>query len=304
MIRVLDLPGLAWAVARHRHSTRDAIVAFQETWMRRLVAAAYERVPRYRALFARHGLEPRDIQTLAHLARIPTTSRRELQSAPPEDVIARGVDPAHLLSQVTSGSSGVPLNIHRTWPEERLASAFLMRTLRDFGVRPWHRRANVVFPTAHHPRDWNAPQRVVRALGFYRKSTIDCRLPVPEILEGLRACRPDVITGYPGVLARLGRAPGIGPRLVITGGEVLTPLQRRQIAGNFGTEVRELYATHELGLVAWQCPKGTSLHVADDNVIVEVVKDDGSPAERGETGEVVITRLHAFRHAVPPIPAG
>jgi phenylacetate-CoA ligase len=294
MIRVLDLPRIAWTVARHRHATRDTIVAFQEARLRRLVSEAYASVPRYRTLFARHGLQPRDVQTLAHLPRIPMTSRRDLQASPPEDVVARGLDPARLLSQVTSGSSGVPLAIRRTWPEERLASAFLMRALRDFGVHPWHRRAYVVLSVGHDPRDWNAPQRVIRALGFYRKTSIDCRLPTPEILEGLRAWRPDVIAGYPGVLARLGRAHGLRPRLVITGGEVLTPLQRQQITDNFGTVVRELYATHELGLIAWQCPEGMALHVADDNVIMEVLRDDGRPAEPGETGEVVITRLHTF----------
>lgn len=299
MIRFTDLPRIAWTVARHRRAARDGIVAFQEARLRRLVNHAYEHVPHYRALFARHGLEPRHIQTLAHLARIPMTGRRDLQGAAPGDVVTRGLDPAQLLAQRTSGSSGVPLTVYRTWPEERLASAFRMRALRDFGVRPWHRRANIAFPRAHDPRDWDAPQRVIRAVGFYRKTALDCRLPIPELVARLRAWRPDVITGFPGVLARIGQTMArhrrrmLRPRLVIAGGEVLTPLLRRQIAKSFGAPVRELYATHELGIIAWQCPEAGTLHIADDSVIVEVLKD-GYPVKPGETGEVVVTRLHAF----------
>ena len=55
----------------------------------------------------------------------------------------------------------------------------------------------------------------------------------------------------------------------------------------------ELYGTHELGMIAWQCTKRGGFHVSDDSVIVEVLKD-GRPARPGEVGEVVATRLHAL----------
>lgn len=101
------------------------------------------------------------------------------------------------------------------------------------------------------------------------------------------------------MLERIGRTvaadrpSALRPRLLIAGGEVLTPLLRRPIAQSFGAPVHELYGTHELGLIAWQCRGAGTLHVADDNVIVEVLKD-GHPVKPGETGEVVVTRLHAF----------
>lgn len=68
---------------------------------------------------------------------------------------------------------------------------------------------------------------------------------------------------------------------------------RREITEAFGAPVVEHYGTHELGTVAWQCTKRGGLHVSDDSVIVEVLKD-GRPARPGEVGEVVATRLHAL----------
>jgi phenylacetate-CoA ligase len=80
----------------------------------------------------------------------------------------------------------------------------------------------------------------------------------------------------------------------VTGGEVLTPLLRQRIIESVGGRVVEMYGAHELGLVAWQCPgRGTALHVADDGVVLEILKD-GRPAGPGEAGEVVATPLHAF----------
>jgi len=128
---------------------------------------------------------------------------------------------------------------------------------------------------------------------------LDCRQPIPALIHELSALRPDVLIGFPGVIARIGhgmageRPRGLRPRLVITAGEVLTPRLRRQIGESFQSPVFEMYSSHELGTVAWQCPRAGTLHVADDAVIVEVLKE-GRPAAPGEAGEVVVTRLHGF----------
>ena len=180
-----------------------------------------------------------------------------------------------------------------------MASPFRLRALHDFGARPWHKRVGIVSLRARDPLDWNWPQRIIRALGLYRKAMLDCRVPLPDLVRDLQTLRPDVISTSPGIAANIGRTlvddrpNGIRPRLVVTGGEVLTPPLRRVIEESFGAKVMEVYATYEFGIFAWQCPQVGALHVADDAVIVEVLKD-GRPAEPGEAGEVVVTRLHAF----------
>jgi len=299
MIGLADVLSVYRATGRHRRASRDEILTWRDAWLRRLIAHAYDRVPYYRALFDRHGVEPRAIRTAADLARIPVSAKRDLRAAPPGDLVARPLDPARLLVHMTSGSSGEPLTIRRTWAEERIGSAFRLRALHDFGARPWHKRVAIVSLRPRDPLDWSGPQRIVRALGLYRKAMLDCRVPVPELVRDLQALRPDVISTSPGIAAIIGRTlpnggpNGRWPRLVVTGGEVLTPPLRRQIGESFGATVMEVYATYEFGIIAWQCPRVGTLHVADDGVIFEVLKD-GRPAEPGEAGEVVVTRLHAF----------
>ena len=205
--------------------------------------------------------------------------------------MARGLDPGRLLVRTTSGSSGEPLKIRSTWFEERLGMAFRLRALRDFGLRPTDSRVGVSFLLPDDPRDWALPQRTLRALGLYRKAAVDCLSAPEEILRRLEELRPTLSTAFPGVISRIaqviagGRPTTLRPRLLMTGGEVLTPLMRREITEAFGKPVADQYSTRELGTVAWQCTKRGGFHVADDSVIVEVLKDGRPrPPRRGGRG--------------------
>jgi phenylacetate-CoA ligase len=299
---IIDAVGVLVAIRRHGHAPRERLMAFQNARLRRLIAHAYETVPHYRALFERHGVRPADIQTTADLARVPVTSKRDLQRSERRDVLARGRDPSRLLAQRTSGTTGEPLVVYRTWLEERLNTAVRLRAFGDFGLRARDLRVRLnaeLSRVTGGGRNWEGPQRLLRSLGFYRKMVVDYRVAPGELRDRLAALRPDVLSGAASVLAQVARVRGPGghdalaPRVVVCAGEVLTPLDRRQISEGLGARVFNLYGSHELGLTAWQCPEGASLHVADDAVIIEIVKD-GRPAGPGETGEVLATRLHTL----------
>jgi phenylacetate-CoA ligase len=298
----LDALRIVSAIARHRTATRADLVRFQQARMRRLVAHAYDAVPYYRALFDRHRIRPDRIRTIADLSLVPMSARRDVQAMRAVDLVARGVDPSRLIAYRTSGSTGEPLTVRRTWIEERLNNLFRLRAFHDLGLRPRDLRVVLwagggILPSGS--RNWEGLQRAMRSLGAYRKVPIDYRITDGELVARLATLRPDVLSGSPSVLARTGRAmardrPGaIAPRLIMSGGEVLLPLERKRISETFRARVVDQYGSHELGLIAWECPRGFGLHVADDSLLLEVMVD-GRPAEPGEAGEVVATRLHAL----------
>ncbi len=47
-------------------------------------------------------------------------------------------------------------------------------------------------------------------------------------------------------------------------------------------------------LIAWECPLCGVYHTCDDTVIVEVLREDGTPAAPGEEGRVIGTALESF----------
>jgi phenylacetate-CoA ligase len=171
--------------------------------------------------------------------------------------------------------------------------------VRAYGGRLRDRRAVIGIVRRRDPRDRQALQRAARRLGLLRRTDVDCLLPPADIVAALRRLAPDIVSGTPAVLAEL--APlvteedrrAIHPRFLTVGGEVLTPLMRRQIARAFRAPVYELYGAHEFSLIAWQCPRTEDLHLCEDNVIAEVLVD-GRPARPGEAGEIVLTRLDAY----------
>ena len=299
MISGLNRLETMYSLLRHPHVAREEIVAFQNSQLRRLIIHAYNNVPYYRRLFDQNGLKPGDIRSIADLSIIPLTSKKDLQSLSVEEVVARGVDPEHLISHRTSGSSGEPFTILRTWLEERLLGALRLRALHCLGLRVRDRTASIALVRPTHPHDNQLPLRILQALGLYRKLQIDCLLPPENIVRALRHFRPDVLTGFSGVISYLSQIMNdndsqvIRPRFLVVGAEVLTPLMRHQLTKAFETPVFEVYGSHEFNLVASECKETGELHTCDDFMIVEVLKD-GRPAATGERGEVVGTSLHSF----------
>lgn len=288
-----------YALWRNQRVARKDIAAFQNQRLRLLVQHAYANVPYHRRLLDRHGVKPGDIRGVADLPAIPVTSKRDLQLLPKEDVVARGVDTRRLITRRTSGSSGEPFSIHRTSLETRLLRAVRLRAMHDFGLRPADTVASVILARPPHPRDHPFPVSVLRSLGLYRHKLLNCLSPARDILRELRECSPDVVGGFGGVLSQMAQVMSeddrlaVRPRFVAVGGEVLTPLMRRQIAEAFNAPVFELYTSVECMTIAWECTETGELHTCDDSVIVEVLKD-GSPVRPGECGEIVVTSLHSF----------
>lgn len=299
MISGLNRLETMYSLFRHPHVAREEIVAFQNRQLRHLITHAYNNVPYYRRLFDQNGLKPGDIRNVADLSAIPITSKKALQSLPAEEVVAQGVDPEHLISHRTSGSSGEPFTILRTWLEERLLGALRLRALHYLGLRVRDRTASIALVRPTHPHDSQLPLRILQALGLYRKVQIDCLLPPENIVRALRHFRPDVLTGFSGVISYLSQIMNdndrqvIRPRFLVVGAEVLTPLMRRQITEAFSAPVFDCYASHEFNLIAWECKSTGEHHTCDDNLIVEVLNDD-RPVAIGERGEVVGTNLHSF----------
>jgi phenylacetate-CoA ligase len=287
-------------LARLGRVGRAELLAFRDAQLRRLVRHAYDRVPLYRRQFDDHGVRPEDIRTPDDLPRLPLTTREELQALPLSDRLARGADPERLITRHTSGSSGRPMVLYRTWAEARIAMAIRVRALHDLGARLSDRRANIVVERpAPHPRNRRRPQRVLMALGVFPKIDLEMREGLPAIVEALCRWRPDLLLGYPSVLARLAglltdevRAV-LRPRLIVSGSEALTPLMREQIVDGFRAAVRDWYGANEMGLMGWECAQTGLFHLAEHGVVLEVLAA-GGPAAVGEAGRVAATGLHGF----------
>jgi|GEM_PF-2989553 len=75
-------------------------------------------------------------------------------------------------------------------------------------------------------------------------------------------------------------------------GEILSEFQRKYIESNLSTDVINHYGCREIWHVAFSCKYG-NLHIAEDNVYVEVINEMGENI-LDEEGEIVLTSLNCY----------
>jgi phenylacetate-CoA ligase len=288
-----------YRVWRHRRTDPEALRQFQVRKLRVLLAHCRARVAVYREHWSTSDLVPSDVATPRDIEALPTIGKNDLRSRPVREALAEGVDVRRLVHHTTSGSSGQPFTIYRLPREEHLLGLFRWRASAEAGVRAFDRIARFSqLPLDEVRRGW--PGRIRQALGIRREQQYDGLAPAQAMLENLQRYRPDVVCGYPSTLRHVAAsAPRSAlwraqPRLVLSGGEVLDAASRRTIEQAFGAPLVDFYGAHEFNLLASQCPEEDAYHVCDDNVIVEILGDDGKAVQPGEVGEVVATALHSY----------
>ena len=297
----LDALRSAYAIRGHTRATRAQVVNFRDGQIRQLVQHAYRAVPYYRALWDAHGVHPDCIRGAADMPLLPTVTKTHFRAAPEIERVAAGLDPDMLIPVASSGSSGRPFVIRRSWMEHNVLYLARIRALRSYGIKRTDRALSILNPRHVHARDNKIIGRTLVALKLQtRHKHVSIHRDPETIAAEVRAFRPAMLSGYPNMLARVAEALQRNPvspssiRVALTGAEALTPGLRRKIETRLGIPVRDQYGSSECNLMAWECKHGGPMHTCDDTVLVEVVGADGAPVEPGEHGEVVVTALHTF----------
>lgn len=113
---------------------------------------------------------------------------------------------------------------------------------------------------------------------FYRTRCFDINDPLPVVVEGLNAFRPDFLSGYPSGLLMLARKQlagelRISPTFCEYGGEPLAPQDRKVIESAFRAPVQNLYSCTEHLLMAVGRPGADEMFLCEDDLIFEM-RDD------------------------------
>jgi phenylacetate-coenzyme A ligase PaaK-like adenylate-forming protein len=231
---------------------------------------------------------------MEHFDRIVTD--RRLHVADLERFLSRADAGARYLGEYrlfsTSGTSGVPGLFLYSQAEFAQWVAVFVRSFARLGMTPETRIVGVGAPSALH-----LSRQVIAAMQTGRSGapTLSVATPLDDLVAALQAYQPEVLGGYPSVVALLaeeqlqGRLE-IAPRVVLTTSEVLTEDAAARIEAAW-TKPVEGYFTTEVGVVAAGSLDHVGLHVCED-AIVEVVDEAGRPVPPGQRGaKVLLTNL-------------
>lgn len=270
-----------------------------------LLAHAYDSSVLYRQLWDSAGVRPDAIGGWGDWRRLPLVSRTELQCAGDRWHSQRiPAEHGELMQHFSSGSTGAPLAAYGTSLSYLIKMALVVRNHLWAG-RHLDQRAAFILDQGD---DWSEEGA---GSPFWQRSLADAietgpslalsvKLSIARLSELLRQFQPAYLFTYPSVVAALARhtlAHRLDMRFlkqIGTLGEVLPPQCRRIAADAWGVPIVDGYSAREIGPIALQCPDGKHYHVQSDTVLVEVLRDDGTPCTAGETGRVVLTALHNF----------
>ncbi len=288
------------AVRREMERTQwwsaDELAQLQITRLRRLLTLAGQHVPHYRRLFAQLGFDPTQVRSLADLRRLPLTSKADIRAAGDR---LKSEKSQGLARFNTGGSSGEPLIFFIG--KERVSHdvAAKWRATRWWGVDIGDPEIVV----------WGSPIEVgsqdrVKA---FRDALMRTRLlpafemsesRLDDFLSEIRRVRPRMLFGYPSALSWIAQHAekrgvamnDLGIRVAFVTSERLYDDQRERIARVFGCQVANGYGGRDAGFIAHECPQG-SLHLTAEDVIVELLDEQGEPVAPGQVGEIVVTHL-------------
>jgi len=281
-----------------------ALGAIQAVKLRRLLTLAARHCPFHRERLAQAGIDPADPSLDPGVLRhLPPMTRGDVRDHLAEMTWA-GV-PGGLRPYSTGGSTGEPLVFYIDAARQSADWAARWRARGWWGLKPGCREI-LLWGTPARP-GWKDRLRVLRDRLLNQRvlNAFDLSDRAMDIyIRRLRRCRPECVYGYASSLALVGRHArrrGFGPgalgsaslRAVFVTGEVLTESDRLDIAEAFGAPVVVEYGSRDAGFIASGCPRG-GLHIAQENVIVELLDPEGRPAPTGESGEVTVTCLESF----------
>ncbi len=267
--------------------------AHQWRTLRSLVQHAHAHVPLYQRLFAEAGFTPAMLDDWEDLSKIPILTKHELRSATLADLIGQE-NRGDIRWLASSGSTGIPASMART--EESLWHYMACNTALYYDWCHGKPLSNGLYLIDM------APDSIDFATADLLRTTVpDSRIfsvhdPVAKLTCELLSIAPEFISSYPSTLRAMAldlRAQNRvmkKTRLIHLTSEMLDAHTRHLLSQTFpNARLIETYTSTEGGLVAWQCMQGSRWHIAEANVLCEIVDDNGLPTS--DLGHVVITDL-------------
>ena len=267
-----------------------ALQEMQQKKLRAMIKHAYENVPFYHMKFNEAGIRPDDVKSIEDLAKVPVTTKTEIQASSLKDIAARNFDVNKCLKRTTSGSTGIPLTVVVDTQFLGTEKALVARTYFENGVMLQDRIVRITEPNQiPHKQQWYEKLGILPTKYVSIFDNVEKQTPIVETY------RPDVLRGYTSfleVLADSCRESGrnINPRLIFTGAEFLDKKARQVISSAFQTNPLDLYSACEFGLMGWECREHSGYHVNVESLLLEIVRN-GEVASLGEQGEIVCTGL-------------
>ena len=283
---------------------RERLRQLQNERLLQMMSYVYERVPFYKELLDRSGLQPGDIRSVEDLPRLPFTRKQDLkdhypfglQAVPREQIIR---------IHASSGTTGKPTIVSYTRNDIEIFSEVMARSFVSAGARPGmilHNAYGYGLFTGglgtHYGGEKLGLAVVPVSGGMTQRQVTLIRDLKPDII----CCTPSYAQTLGEEFKKLGISPGeISLKYGLLGAEPWTETILQDIDASLGIRSTNLYGLSEIigPGVSQECIEVRSgSHIWEDHFFPEVVDPEtGEPLPDGQEGVLVLT--HLTREAMP-----
>lgn len=272
--------------------SREEVLAYQENELGKLLNFAVNEVPFYQP----HRSAAERFTPFDALKDFPLLTKEDVQEHFKE-LIPRSIDKIPYHKKTTGGSSGNQLTFLEDDTTYAREMAFMHSQWRRVGYSHNCRKATfrgVKFNKIRQGIFWQK-NRIHNELQFSPFHMSEHNLPL--YIDKIKQYLPQFIHGYPSavnVLAeyilRHNLADTLTPiKAILLGSESCSEAQRERIEKAFNARVYTWYGHSERTVLGGECEKSKYYHSFPGYGILEIIKQDGSPCEIGEHGEIVGT---------------
>jgi len=255
-----------------------------------------QHVPYYQQLFKQLKFNPNNVTSLGDLKKLPLTAkpliREQCEQLKADDAVG-------LAKFNTGGSSGEPLIFYIGNKRVSHDVAAKWRATRWWGVDIGDPEAVI----------WGSPielsgQDKIKLVRdkLLRTHLIPAFEMSPVKIDGfiqqIKTLKPKMLFGYPSALAHIAAHAektgqvlnDLGIKVAFVTSERLYDHQRAKIEQIFACPVANGYGGRDAGFIAHQCPEG-QMHITAEDIIVEIIDNNGDVLPYDQAGEVVVTHL-------------
>lgn len=288
--------------AQHRipYFSEKKLHELRDRRLRRIVQYAAKTVPYYRDFFQREGINPGQIKTVADLDRLPLVDKQELRKDPSR-FLSNSALGKNSIAFLTSGSTGLPLNIHHD-SNSLLANIAFGERQREVitgicGRKVGYREALISYDGCVSTKVWDFYEKKTYIPVRPQRLLIPISKTIEAVVQELNRFRPNVLIGYGSYLEAFFKTiysmeVNIQlPQVLLYGGDAMTNAGRDFIEEKFGVPVLSTYQAMECFKIGFFCENRENFHLHEDLCHVKIVNADGEEVADDEKGEVVISNL-------------
>lgn len=266
--------------------------------LKTLLIHAYENVPYYHDLFKEMNFHPLNFRSLQDLSQFPVLTRSAMREHS-ERLKARNLSERKTETWLTSGTTAAPLKLCRSKHDLSWGVAAELRGFGWAGYEPGDKRGLLWIVHPDERKDFKFKLKNLLLRNVVLDITFISEKSMASFARKMHILKPQFLRGYSSSMSVFAsfvsqnKGFKIRPRAIFTSAGNLLPHYRRVIEAAFDCRVHDYYASVEMSHIAAQCGMHEGLHVSEENVIVEVIKD-GEPASPGEIGKIIVTNLHSY----------